>query len=133
MKYADLGHRDKMLFTNIMRDNSYKEIADFCKRWLKNSGKYDATREGFRLFMHKHDISCDYSVPTKTTLTLCAIKMLELGPENANEEALRASEKAEEVGESYVKICEQDNRPVIVRKDELVNYLEACYQISEDI
>lgn len=132
MKYADLGHRDKMLFTNIMRDNSYKEIADFCKRWLKNSGKYDATREGFRLFMRKHDISCDYSVPTKTTLTFCAMKMLELGPENANGEVLRASEKAQE-RESYVKICEQDNRDVIVHKDELVNYLEACYLISEEI
>ena len=132
MKYEDLDKHQKSLFITIMQDNSYKEIADFCRRWLKSSGKYDATRGGFKLFMTKHDIFCDYSVPTKTTLTLCAVKMLEIDDEEANEGASRIKEKVQEVKEGYVKVCKQGSRDVIVHKDELPNYLEACYLISED-
>lgn len=130
MQYQDLDDRQKSLFITIMRDNSYKEIGDFCRKWLRNSGKYDATREGFKLFMNKHDIPCEYSVPTKTTLTLCAVKMLDIDAAEANE---AIGEKANKVREGYVKICEQDNRDVIVHEDDLANYLEACYQISEEI
>ena len=130
MQYQDLDNRQKSLFITIMRDNSYKEIGDFCRKWLRNSGKYDATREGFKLFMKKWDIPCEYSVPTKTTLTLCAVKMLDIDAEEANEEI---GEKTNKVREGYVKICEQDNRDVIVREEDLANYLEACYQISEEI
>ena len=132
MKYSDLDNRQKMLFTTIMRDNSYKEIADFCRNWLKDSGKYDPTREGFKLFMTKHDIFCDYSVPTKTTLTLCAIKMLEIDAEETNKEASKIKEKANEIKEGYVKVGKQGNRDVIVHKDDLANYLEACYEQPED-
>lgn len=133
MKYQDLDDRQKSLFITIMKDNSYKEIGDFCRKWLRNSGKYDATREGFKLFMKKHDIPCDYSVPTKTTLTLCAVKMLEIDADETSGETLKIKEKADEVREGYVKICEQDNRDVIVHENDLANYLEACYQISEEI
>lgn len=132
MKYSDLDNRQKMLFTTIMRDNSYKEIADFCRNWLKDSGKYDPTREGFKLFMTKYDIFCDYSVPTKTTLTLCAIKMLEIDAEETNKEASKIKEKANEIKEGYVKVGKQGNRDVIVHKDDLANYLEACYEQPED-
>lgn len=136
MKYEDFDDRQKSLFITILQDYSYKEIADFCRKWLRNSGKYDATREGFKLFMNKHDISCDYSVPTKTTLTLCAVKMLEIDAEETNEEvnegALKIREKAREVREGYVKVGKQGNRDVIVHKDDLANYLEACYEQPED-
>ena len=132
MKYEDLDKHQKSLFITIMQDNSYKEIADFCRNWLKDSGKYDPTREGFKLFMTKHDIFCDYSVPTKTTLTLCAIKMLEIDAEETNKEASKIKEKANEIKEGYVKVGKQGNRDVIVHKDDLANYLEACYEQPED-
>lgn len=136
MKYEDLDEHQKSLFITIMQDNSYKELVDFCRSWLKVSAKYDSTREGLKLFMSKHDIFCDYSVPTKTTITLCAIKMLEIDADETqievNEEAKRIKEKTQEVRKDYIKVGKQGNRDVIVHKDDLPNYLEACYEQPDD-
>ena len=137
MKYEDLDNRQKALFITIMEGNSYKELTDFCRSWLKVNAKYDATREGFKLFMNKYDIFCDYSVLTKTTLILCAIKMLEIDAEEenveVNEEVLRIKEKGQKVREGYVKVGKRGNRDVIVHKDDLANYFEACYEQPDDI
>ena len=120
MEYSKLSKVQKKLFVTINGENSYRELVEFCIKWLKGNSKYDATSEGLKLFMKKHDIFCSLPEPSKKSLILTTIKMLEIDRSPYKQLSVVTDK-------DYVKLCKQDGRDVVIHKDDVKNYLEQCF------